>query len=400
MRKAAFIMVMLASGCAGSSGPADRAATAAFVRGVDAVGRADAIVLDAGGGTRVLVSPHFQARVMNTQVGSVGDVGWINYPEIAEGETHEGFNNFGGQDRFWLGPEAGNFGIYFAPGAEFDRKVWKVPADFDRGAYPIVERHPGRVVFERDMAVTNYAGTAFHVKVRREVGIVPAAGAAARLKTQIPAGVAYAGSYSDNTLTNTGADRWRRETGLLNIWILGQFVPGPKTVIIAPYRPGSGPAYRDEPYFGKIPGDRLKDLGSALLLRADANAEGKIGIPQARTTGLAGSFDFARNLLVVIRFDVPEAPALYGDSTWVKNQPDPYAGDLFQTYNSNRASSPDKRAAFYEMESVSPSRELSPGESVRHRQDTFCFQGDYAGLREIARAVLGVDLDRVRSAMF
>ena len=55
-------------------------------------------------------------------------------------------------------------------GEEFDRKVWKVPPDFDRGAYPVVERHADRVVFARDMAITNYAGTAFRVKVRREVG--------------------------------------------------------------------------------------------------------------------------------------------------------------------------------------------------------------------------------------
>ena len=400
MRKAVPIVTILASAfLAGCSTPPDRRAEEAFDRGVAAVGRSDAIVRQGEAGARLLVSPRLQARVMNTQVGAVGDVGWINDPEIAEGETHPSFNNFGGQDRFWLGPEAGNFGIYFAPGAEFDRKVWKVPPDFDTGTYTLVERGPAKVVFTRDMTLTNYAGTIFKVKVRREVGLVPASTMTGQLTVTLPPGVAYAGSYSDNTMTNTGTERWQKDKGLLNIWILGQFVPGPNAAIIAPFTPGEGQPYRDELYFGKIPADRLKTLGRALIFRADAMAEGKLGIPQARTTGLAGSFDFDRNLLVIVRCDVPAEPALYGDSTWVKNQAAPYAGDLFQTYNANRKGTPDQRAAFYELESVSPSRELAPGDQVRHRHATFCFQGDYAGLREVARKVLGVDLDEVRKAM-
>ena len=373
--------------------------SSSFQKATDAAGKDDAVVLCGEGGSKVLVSPRLQARIMTTSVGAVGSVGWICYPEIAEGETHAGFNNFGGQDRFWIGPEAGDFGIYFAPGDEFKREIWKVPADFDKGQYKIIEKGPSKVLFARDMALTNYQGTKFQVKVEREVGLQSPVEAAKALGADLPSTMAYAGSYSDNRMTNTGAQKWKKETGLLNIWILGQFEPGPQTVIIAPFKPGDGPAYRDELYFGKVPEDRLKIQGNALLFRADARAEGKFGIPQLRTPGLAGSFDFSRNLLVVIRFDVPGEPALYGDSTWVKNQPNPYAGDLFQTYNSNQFGRPDRRFAFYELESVSPSVELGPGETVRHRQETFCFQGDYGVLRELARKILGVDLDEVRKVM-
>jgi hypothetical protein len=370
-----------------------------FQKAIEAAGKDDAIVLEGEGGAKVLVSPRLQARIMTTTVGSAKSVGWVCYPEIAEGETHAGFNNFGGQDRFWIGPEAGDFGIYFEPGAEFDRKVWKVPADFDKGAYRLVEKGPSKVLFERDMAVTNYKGVKFQVKVRREVGLIPSADAAKALGTPIPAGVAYAGSYSDNGMTNTGAEKWKRETGLLNIWILGQFEPGPGTVIIAPFKPGEGPPYRDALYFGKVSESRLKVQGNCILFLADARGEGKFGIPQRRTPGLAGSFDFQKNLLVVVRFDVPAEPALYGDSTWVKNQPEPYAGDLFQTYNSNVFGRPDRRYAFYELESVSPSVELEPNGTVRHRHETHCLQGDYATLRALAQKILGVDLDEVRKAM-
>ena len=275
-----------------------------------------------------------------------------------------------------------------------------MPEDFDRGPFTVVEKTPSRVKFSRDISVMNYIGTKFKVKADREVGLLPRTEMDKTLGIQLPAGVAYAGSYSDNGMTNAGDAPFKKDTGLINIWVLGQFQPGERTVIIAPFKPGEGQPYHDEEYFGKIPPDRLKMLENAVLLRADARKEGKLGIPQSRTTGRAGSIDFSRNLLVVVTFDVPAEPALWGNSAWVKNQPDPYGGDLFQTYNSDRSQTPDARYAFYELESVSPSRELAPGETVRHRHETYAFQGDFSALKEIARQVLGVDLDEVRKAMF
>jgi hypothetical protein len=348
-----------------------------FDQAVAAVGKTDAIVLSGEGGSKVLVSPRYQGRVMTTKVGGVDSLGFVCLDEIAEGETHPSFNNFGGQDRFWIGPEAGQYGIYFPAGADLKRDIWKVPADFNQGPFTVVE------------------------KTGEKVGLIPARRLKEELHVDLPAGVRYAGSYSDNSMANAGDRRWDKESGLINIWILGQFAPGDHAVIIAPIKPGSGPSYRDETYFGKVPPDRLKLLGNAVLFRADAKKEGKFGVPQARTNGLAGSFDFDKDLLVVVQFDVPSEPALFGNSAWVKQQPDPYSGDLFQTYNSDAPSGkPPGRYAFYELESVSPSRELGPGESVRHRQATYCFQGDHAGLKRLAREILGVDLDEVRKAMF
>jgi hypothetical protein len=398
MRKVLFMGLSIcfaAGGC--SSGPARSSPT--FDQAVAAAGT-DAIVLAGEGGSKVLVSPKLQGRIMTTKVGTVESIGFVSLPTIAEGETHAGFNNFGGQDRYWLGPEAGQFGIYFDPGADYDRKVWKVPADFDQGPFQVAEKTADRVKLTRDISTRNYVNTQFKVKADRVVGLISTADAAKALGTAVPAGVAYAGSYSDNGLTNAGAAAWKKETGLVNIWILGQFEPGDRTVIIAPFKPGAGQPYHDEMYFGKVPPDRLKAVGSAMILRADARKEGKIGIPQARTTGFAGSYDFAKNLLVIIRFDVPQEPALYGNSAWIKNQPNPYEGDLFQCYNSDRSGSPDQRYAFYELESVSPSVELAPGQTVRHRQETYAFQGDYAQLKAIAAKVLGVDLDAVKKSMF
>ena len=66
---------------------------------------------------------------------------------------------------------------------------------------------------------------------------------------------------SKNRLTNTGDSNWVKETGLLSVWILGQFNPSPETTVIVPYRgaaddPSLGPVVNDA-YFGKVPSDRL-----------------------------------------------------------------------------------------------------------------------------------------------
>ena len=37
------------------------------------------------------------------------------------------FNNYGGEERFWLGPEGGQFSLWFAPGAKQDLDHWLTP---------------------------------------------------------------------------------------------------------------------------------------------------------------------------------------------------------------------------------------------------------------------------------
>jgi hypothetical protein len=209
-------------------------------------------------------------------------------------------------------------------------------------------------------------------------------------------------------MTNTGAERWTTERGLIGVWILGMLNPSDKAAVIAPFRPGKdkdlGPPFNDE-YFGKVSveaPDRLKVVGDTVVLRADARRVGKFGISQQRTTGLAGSIDFGKNLLTVVKFDVPPVPERYGNSTWVKNQPEPFRGDAFQSYNNGPADPKSGQLAeipFYEVESTSPVRPLAPGESITHRHATHHFQGELKKLSSIARQVLGVDLMAVKNAM-
>ncbi|MBI4583791.1 MAG: hypothetical protein HY717_07190 [Planctomycetes bacterium] len=356
------------------------------------------------GDSRILVAPSLQGRILTTKVGAVESAGFLCLSDIAEGEVHEQFNNFGGQDRFWIGPEAGSFGIYFKPGEEVDRKHWKVPDDLNKGPMEVVSANDQQVVLSRGMAFTNYLGNSFKAKVQRELGSIPAQKLNEEIGLPLPAGLSYAGSYSLNTLTNAGEAKWEKDKGLLCIWILGQFNAGPKAVIIGPFKPGDspelGPRFNDD-YFGKVSvetPERFKVVGNAVLFRADAQKEGKFGIGARRSTGFAGAYDREKSLLILVKFDV-HAEGTYASFSWAKDNPKPYTGDAFQSYNSDSTTPEGSKYPFFELESVSPVKELAPGESLVHRHATFCFQGEREQLKAVAEKVLGVSLEEIEKYM-
>ncbi|MBI4603049.1 MAG: hypothetical protein HY721_13915 [Planctomycetes bacterium] len=370
-------------------------------------GHADAIVLEGDGGSRAVVSPRLQGRIVTAKVGAVESTGFVNAAAISKGDADPQFNNHGGLDRFWIGPEAGPYGLYFPAGADFHRTLWKVPPDLNSGSFRVASRDASRVVLARDMEVASYVGTRFLVAVERELGTLGSKGLPEELGVSLPAGVRYTGVYSRNTLRNRGPEAWAPEKGLIGIWILGMLNPSDSAVIIGPFRPGSdkdlGPPFNDE-YFGKVTAEapeRLKVLGNAVVFRADSRRVGKFGISQARTTGVAGAVDFSAKLLTIVKFDVPPLPERYGNGLWLKDQGEPYKGDALQSYNNGvpDAQGPLPEAPFYELESASPVRPLGPGEAIVHRHATHHFQGDLEALATIAKQVLGVDLAAVRAAM-
>ncbi len=365
---------------------------------------ADAIVLEGEAGSKVLVSPSLQGRIMTAKVGSVESTGLVPQKTISEGEAHEHFNNFGGLDRFWIGPEAGQYGVYFPKGAkELTRDNWQVPASFDKGAFEVMEKTEQRILLRKKIDVTNLLGVEFETMVTREIGLIPSASLGAELGIELPAGVSYIGCYSDNQLTNTGSD-WDPKSGLIGIWILGMINASDEAVVIAPFKTlaGDGKSPYNDNYFGKVDEDRLKIIDNAVIFRGDARKVGKFGLSQRRTTGLAGSFDFDKNLLTVAKFSVPETMERYGNSSWEVNQEAPYAGDVFQSYNNGNNDKPTEVAAdaFFELESASPVRVLKKGESISHRHATFHFQGSREELEKLAGQLLGVSLEKIEDAMW
>ena len=67
------------------------------------------VLSDRTGQAKVAVAAAWQGRVMTSTAG--GDeglsAGWINRELIASGKIQPHINVFGGEDRFWLGPEGG-----------------------------------------------------------------------------------------------------------------------------------------------------------------------------------------------------------------------------------------------------------------------------------------------------
>ena len=77
----------------------------------------------------------------STAGGDAGlSFGWINRELIASGKLQPHINVFGGEDRFWLGPEGGQFSIFFAKGAKFELADWFTPAAIDTLPFQVVSQ--------------------------------------------------------------------------------------------------------------------------------------------------------------------------------------------------------------------------------------------------------------------
>jgi len=135
----------------------------------------DLIVLsDEKGLAKVAVAPAWQGRVMTSTAGSDAgpSFGWINRELISSGKLAPHMNAFGGEDRFWMGPEGGQFSIFFAKGAKFEFADWFTPAVFDTLPYKVVHQSRDQAVFASAFTLTNYSGTQFEVAVNRVVRLL------------------------------------------------------------------------------------------------------------------------------------------------------------------------------------------------------------------------------------
>jgi len=362
------------------------------------------VLSGADGLAQVAVNPDLQGRVMTSTAGGPDGLsfGWINRELLTSGVNNPHINAFGGEDRFWLGPEGGQFSIFFKKGDPFDLDHWWTPPAVNEGAYDIAEQAPDHLRFRKSMRLVNYSGMEFHVAVDREVRVLGAAEAAA-LGVPVPAGIKMVAYASDNRITNAGAAAWTKETGLLSVWILGMFNPSPETTIVIPFKSGPeaelGPAVNDA-YFGKVPAGRLvvKEKDGVLFFSGDGKYRSKIGIAPARVKPFAGSYDAANSVLTIVHLTVPEGAADYVNSMWAI-QEKPFAGDVVNSYNDGPSGPGAKPLGpFYELESSSPAAALAPGETMTHVHTTMHFQGPEKALDQIARKVLGVGLEEIEKA--
>lgn len=361
------------------------------------------------GDAAAALAPAYQGRVMTSSAnGDTGtSYGWLNYKliqqgvlkgEAAAGKLESKIHVFGGEERFWLGPEGGQFGIYFAPGAKFDFDHWKTPPPIDTEPFQVVSSDQTKAVFSASFSVTNQSGTAFDLAVERSVRLLGTEEVAKALGIKVPAGLPFVAYETSNRLTNRGQKKWEPATGLLSVWILGMYKPSPSTVMAIPFREkASGPTVNDA-YFGKIAADRLKIGKGVVFFKGDGASRGKIGIPPGRATGFAGSYSPDLRSLTIVRCDPMPTQGKYVNSMW-EQQKDPYAGDLINAYNDGSpAPGQPPLGPFYELETSSPGAELKPGASLTHRQITAHFSGEPAQLDPLSSKTLGVSLQEILGA--
>src|SRR5213593_2375767 len=174
------------------------------------------VVLLGRGYAQVAVCPAYQGRVMtSTASGAAGpSLGWIHREHIASGKLVPHINVFGGEDRFWLGPEGGQFSIFFKKGDPFDLEHWQTPAGIDSEPWQGTEAR-NSVRFRKPMRLVNYSGTVFELEVDREVRPLGPE-EVRRLLGVAPSGAVKAVAFqSENRITNTGKAAWRKATGLV-----------------------------------------------------------------------------------------------------------------------------------------------------------------------------------------
>ncbi|MBU0617596.1 MAG: hypothetical protein KKI02_07755 [Planctomycetes bacterium] len=364
----------------------------------------DVIVLgDDEDGPRVAVVPQYQGRVMTSTTGGpdAAGFGWINNELIASGEIKPHINVFGGEDRFWLGPEGGQFSIFFKSGDKFDLEDWQTPAVIDTVPYKATGRSAREVSFRHETRIVNYSGTQFDVRIDRTIRLIDDERCAKLLGLQSMPDVETVAYESDNTLTNRGNEAWTKDGGALSIWILGMFRHSDETTVVIPYRTGSGeklgPIVNDA-YFGKVPADRLVVSDGVMYFKGDGKYRSKIGVLPQRATGILGSYDAAGHVLTIAQYTQPAGVTDYVNSMW-ELQEHPFAGDAVNSYNDGPpAPGKPPLGPFYELETSSPAAFLAPSESITHVHRTFHFQGDPDQLDKISRAVLGVSTDQIAHA--
>ncbi|MBN2000030.1 hypothetical protein JW935_20935 [candidate division KSB1 bacterium] len=359
----------------------------------------DVVVLSASDKkARIAVSPALQGRVLTSTATGEHSFGWINREFIMSGDNNPHLNAYGGEDRIWLGPEGGQFSLYFAKGKPFELEHWFTPAAFNEEAFDVVRRDNNRILFTKKMQLVNYSDFVFDLRVDREVKILSESDIDKLLGG--PVSVDKVAYESVNTITNTGDQAWKKETGLLSIWILGMFNPSPATTIVIPFRDGPeselGPLVNDR-YFGKVPDDRLVAKDGNLYFSGDGKYRSKIGLSPQRCTPFAGSYDEKNKVLTLVNYSFSPDAVDYVNSMW-EIQQEPYRGDVVNSYNDGPPEPGAKPLGpFYELESSSPAAALKPGERLEHIHRTVHLCGDEEALDVISQRVLKTSLAEIKN---
>lgn len=353
--------------------------------------------------SRIAVMPGLQARVMTSSAGPPENLsyGWINKTFFESGDTSVHMNAFGGEERFWLGPEGGQFSIFFEKGSAFTFENWRTPRVIDLDAYELISKTAQTVTFSKTTELVNYAGTRFNIKISRAIKVLEPEDAYQYLSAQTDTTLQYVAYQTINSIENIADIAWSKKTGLLSIWLLGMFKPSPGLTMVVPFQEGAvstlGPIVNDD-YFGKVPANRLNVAKGIIFFKGDGEYRSKIGLSPRRAKDVMGSYDSASETLTIVKYSKGKPTDIYVNSKW-EFQLEPFKGDVVNAYNDGPPGPGLKpMGPFYELESSSYTTELQPGESITHTQTTFHFKGEKESINRLSKEVLGVSIAEIISA--
>ena len=226
------------------------------------------------GAARVAVVPAWQGRVMtSTAAGRPRpSYGWTNDELVASGAANARTSTpSAARTGFWLGPEGGQFSIFFQKGDPFDLEHWQTPplVDTERLARRGEERPARRLPPGGPPRQLLGHGSR---RADRPDGPPPrrrGRGAAARRARarRRPMGRLRVGEPAHE---RRQAARGRRRTASSRSGSSACSSRRPATTVVVPYREGPetelGPVVNDA-YFGKVPADRLVAQGRPPLLQ-------------------------------------------------------------------------------------------------------------------------------------
>ncbi|MDR2774807.1 MAG: hypothetical protein LBC19_08710 [Tannerella sp.] len=353
-----------------------------------------------GGRAQIIVSPKYQAKVFTSTADGTGgrSLGFVNYKVFESGVTDEHMNGYGGENRFWIGPEGGKYSVFFRPGAEQVYAQWHTPTAIDTEPWDVVSVNRKSISMKKETAVTNYAGSRLKLRIDRNVSLIETTEIKFGLGLDLPPDVKTVAYMTENTITNLNDFEWTRETGTVCIWILDMFNTAPRAVTLVPYHEGDerelGKIVTSD-YFGEIPADRLKLRGDVVCLKTDGNYRSKLGLNGRRTRSLAGNYDPDAGRLTVVTYDV-DRDATYLSQEWNTDK-DPLSGDAMNAYNDGPLEDGSIMGPFLELESVSPAAFLKPMKSISHKHAVYHFLGGEEALNPVMEKLFGIQASEIKT---
>lgn len=360
------------------------------------------ILKDKSGLSQVLVSAKYQGKVFTSTAEGIDgySFGWINYDLIKSGIRQDHMNGYGSEDRFWLGPEGGQFSVFFKPDVLMEIENWYTPAPLDYEPWELISESDTETEVKKNMVLRNYKNTEFSLSVNRKVRLLENSDVEKLLNLKIPEKINWVGFETENIVTNTGNNSWTKESGTISIWILSMFNPSPGGTVVIPYIVGDEKdlgKIATTNYFGEIPADRIKIENGILYFKVDGKKRSKLGLAPGRVKPVAGSYDEISGTLTIIQYTVPESVTDYINQLW-EIQKEPFIGDVLNSYNDGPLEDGTQMGPFYELESSSPAAFLAPDENITHYHRVMHFVGDKSKLNKISLEVLGVEIEKIISA--